>query len=54
MNKETKFYKVTAKIVKNYDKQKDLSDAEIAREHNVPSGVVSHIRRTIYITRGEK
>lgn len=54
MNKNTKFYKATEKIVKNYDKYKDMSNSEIAEEFELPSGVVAHIMRTLYIVNGGK
>ena len=54
MNKDTKFYKVTEKIVANYDKEKDLKDSELGKKYEVPSGVVAHIRRTIYVMKGGK
>ena len=54
MDKNTKFYKVTALIVKHYDTYKNMKPSEVARLHNIPSGVASHIMRTIYIMKGGK
>lgn len=54
MNKDTKFYKVTEKVVANYVKEKELKDSELAVKYAVPSGVIAHIRRTIYIMNGGK
>ena len=47
--KDTKFYKVTMAIAKDYEKLKDKKDSEIGAMHSIPSGIVSHIRRTIEI-----
>ena len=50
MDKTTKFYKVTAEIIKNWDKKyKDMTPAQIGRELDIPSGIVGHIVRTILI-----
>ena len=50
LDRSTKFYKVTAEIVANWDKKyKDMTPAQIGRELNVPSGVAGHIVRTILI-----
>lgn len=54
MNKDTKFYRVTANVVANYVKEKDLSDAQLGKKYMVPGGVIAHIRRTIYIMNGGK
>lgn len=52
MNKDTKFYRVTQSIIADYKNLKDKTPAEVARIHDIPSGVAGHILRTIYIMRG--
>ena len=56
MQTDTKFYKVTEAIVANYDiyMAKGLKNSQIGELHNIPSGVVAHIMRTLYIVKGNK
>lgn len=52
-NEDTKFYKVTVAISANYDiyMEKGLKTKEIAELHDIPTGLVGHIMRTIHIER---